>query len=69
MQNTSPGAGEAAQWLRAHILLAEDAGLLPNTQMVAHNHPEDQGLFLAFVSARHAHGTHECIQAKHSHVK
>jgi len=41
MQNKSPGTGAAAQWLGAHIRLAEDAGLLPNTHMVAHNHPGD----------------------------
>lgn len=31
-------AGEMSQWLRVLAAPAEDAGLIPNTHMVGHNH-------------------------------
>lgn len=37
------GAGELAQWLRAHVALAEDRGLIPSAHTVAQN-----GLYLQF---------------------
>jgi hypothetical protein len=33
------GAGEMAQQLKAHTVLEEELGLVPSTQMAAHNHP------------------------------
>lgn len=34
-----PGAGERAQWLEEHPVLAEDLGLVSSIHMVAYHHP------------------------------
>jgi hypothetical protein len=36
------GAGKTAQLCRILVALAEDLGSIPNSHMVAHNHPQFQ---------------------------
>lgn len=51
---------DIAQWLKTHIVLAEDLDLIPSTHMVTQK---------ASSGIRQAHYTHAYMQAKHTSDK